>query len=285
MSEEIPDTVEKGIKSWLAAGAFTLVLVGGDVMKESRGEGIGFWIGGLLVILALPVYLSAAWWQVIKPKMDRRALEYLTAFSQRIPWWGRSLAFVLLAVGLAQIFPKLQFGPQPQIPPTTIEHPPINLPSQARPEYLKNITFGVDEGDQPTSVGGFATITIDRLRVAVDYSFYKSGWLPKRRIFIGELKEPMTGVQVRLPIITSGLRPDRGSSDLWWANSDDPIYPPDPTDLVPVVPYRCRLVIIGPAGEEQHYYFSMLRVISQQGKRRFGILRGPETNWVENWEK
>src|SRR5215472_8694640 len=132
MSEEIPDTVEKGIKSWLAAGAFTLVLVGGDVMKESRGEGIGFWIGGLLVILALPVYLSAAWWQVIKPKMDRRALEYLTAFSQRIPWWGRSLAFVLLAVGLAQIFPKLQFGPQPQIPPTTIEHPPINLPSQAR---------------------------------------------------------------------------------------------------------------------------------------------------------
>ena len=34
MSEELPDTVEKGIKSWLAAGAFTLVLVGGGCNKR-----------------------------------------------------------------------------------------------------------------------------------------------------------------------------------------------------------------------------------------------------------
>lgn len=104
--EQIPDTIEKGIKSWLAAGAFTLVLVGGDVMKESHGEGLGFWVGGVLVLLALPVYLSAAWWRLVKSKMDRRALEYVTAFSQRIPWWARSLIFVALAFALAQTMPR-----------------------------------------------------------------------------------------------------------------------------------------------------------------------------------
>jgi hypothetical protein len=112
MSEELPDTVEKGIKSWLAAGAFTLVLVGGDVIKESHGEGIGFWMGGFLVILALPVYLSAAWWKVVKSKMSNQALEYLTTFSEKIPWWASSLAFILLAVVLSQMLPKVQFFTQ-----------------------------------------------------------------------------------------------------------------------------------------------------------------------------
>jgi hypothetical protein len=154
-----------------------------------------------------------------------------------------------------------------------------------RPEYLKNIAFGIDEKDQPTFVGGISNITTDRLRVAVDYSYYKAGWLPKRRVPIGEFREPIMGVQIRIPIITSGLRPNRGSSDLWWGSSDDPIYPPDPNDLIPVVPYRCRLVIIGPTGEEQYYYFTMLRVISQQGNRRFGILREPESDWMSEWEK
>jgi hypothetical protein len=110
--DQLHDTVEKGIKSWLAAGAFTLVLVGGDMMKESHGEGIGFWIGGVLVVLALPAYLSAAWWKVIKPWLNHRALEYVTAFSQRLPWWARSLAFVVLALGLAQILPKVHFSPK-----------------------------------------------------------------------------------------------------------------------------------------------------------------------------
>jgi hypothetical protein len=109
VSDELPDTIEKAIKAWLGAVAFTLVLVGGDMMKESQGERAKFWLGGVLVLVALPIYLSAAWWRLIESKLDGRARQYIIAIASRIPWWVRSLAFVILAFALAQVLPGVHF--------------------------------------------------------------------------------------------------------------------------------------------------------------------------------
>src|SRR5258706_13355286 len=67
-----------------------------------------------------------------------------------------------------------------------------------RPEYLKNISFGGDYGTPSTIIEAIPTITTDRLRVYIDYSYYKAGWMQKVRAPIGEIKEPVAGVHVTL---------------------------------------------------------------------------------------
>jgi hypothetical protein len=108
MSDEIPDTVEKGIKSWIGAVAFTVVLIGGELMREDHAQrGVAFWIGAGLVVIGLPLYLSAAWWRLAKEKLDTRALELLRGLAENTPWWARSLLTLLLAFILAQFIPSL----------------------------------------------------------------------------------------------------------------------------------------------------------------------------------
>jgi hypothetical protein len=106
-----------------------------------------------------------------------------------------------------------------------------SAPAKARPEYLKNISFDGDYGDQPTLIEAVPTITTDRLRVFVDYSYYKAGWAKRIRAPIGDIKEPVAGVHVSLPTITYGQRPDGGINDVWWGGDKNlnayPIFPPD----------------------------------------------------------
>src|SRR5712692_4092192 len=88
-----------------------------------------------------------------------------------------------------------------------------------RPEYLKNISFGIDEGDRPSMVGAISAITTDRLRVSVDYSLYRNGWMQIIRAPIGEIKEPVKGQRVGIALITTAAnRPGAGSNDLWWGD-------------------------------------------------------------------
>src|SRR5260221_3402457 len=47
------------------------------------------------------------------------------------------------------------------------------------PEYLKEIGLGIGNGAIPLSLSAISTITAERLRVFVDYSEYRSGWMPK----------------------------------------------------------------------------------------------------------
>jgi hypothetical protein len=156
-----------------------------------------------------------------------------------------------------------------------------------RPEYLKNISFGGDYGNPSTIIEAIPTITTDRLRVYIDYSYYKAGWMQKVRAPIGEIKEPVAGVHVSLPIINYGQRPNGGGNDVWWGDPDlrYSISPPDLTDLLPATPFRARLVIVGPSGAEQHVYFMLIRVAKEPPVRGFGILREQNSDWKAEWEQ
>jgi hypothetical protein len=173
---------------------------------------------------------------------------------------------------------------------------PQNIPGPASgqtasnhsPEYLKDIAFGIDDGTKSTMMGAESAITADRLRVFVDYSLYRNGWVQRTRATIGVIKEPIKGQYVSLPLISTGRFVNTGSNDLWWGgplSASFPIPPPDLSDLLPAIPVRARLVVIGPSDEEQHYYFMLIRVAAQPGERRFGIVRPPETDWIDEWER
>jgi len=154
--------------------------------------------------------------------------------------------------------------------------PPSTEPSLAkRPEYLKNISFGGDYGNPSTIIEAIPTITTDRLRVYIDYSYYKAGWMQKVRAPIGEIKEPVAGVHVSLPIINYGQRPNGGGNDVGWGDPDlrYSISPPDLTDFIAGDPVSCRLVIVGPSGAEQHVYFMLIVLPRSLLSVDFGILR------------
>jgi hypothetical protein len=171
-------------------------------------------------------------------------------------------------------------------------HPPIQSYThmqlgQSGPEYLKNIVFGIDEriADKPSMLGATSALTVDRLRVFVDYTLYKNGWMTNKiRVKIGEIKEPVAGQNISLPFIYEVVRPS--VQNLFWGdpNLNQYIYPPDLIDLIPIVPYRARLAIIGPSGQEQHYYFEMFRFENDQ-VRRFAILHEQPRDWMDEWEK
>ena len=75
--------------------------------------------------------------------------------------------------------------------PTAIPSAPVltlapDPPPRPNPQFLKNIAFGVDDGpSMPTRFGATSTVTVERLRVFVDYSSYRNGWMPKIRAPIG----------------------------------------------------------------------------------------------------
>jgi hypothetical protein len=54
------------------------------------------------------------------------------------------------------------------------------------PKYLKSIGLG-GSGAEPLSLFATPSATSDRLRIFVDYSEYRSGWMERTRAFIGEL--------------------------------------------------------------------------------------------------
>src|SRR5262249_36779526 len=157
-----------------------------------------------------------------------------------------------VALSLLAASPILERLSPTTFAPETAKPEVISARPRSMPEYLKNIAFGGDYGDQPTIIEAVPALTTRRLSVYVCYSYYKYGWMQKIRAPIGDIKEPVAGVHIRLPIINYGLRPNGGTNDVWWG---DPtlrysIPPPDSTDLLPAMPVRARLVIVGPSGEE-----------------------------------
>jgi|GEM_PF-5030765 hypothetical protein len=242
----------------------------------------GLWISA--AVLAADVGLRMA------PNVHLR-FPFLRKFQDTALWGFAPLVlltiaggiFLMDALGWVQVTSSLL----PEAAPEALHNPAIT-----RPEYLKNIGFGVDNGagdSRPTMLAATSAITTDRLRIFVDYSIYRHGWMPKIRAPIGEIKEPVNGQLVRIPFIFSAMRDDAPTYDLWWGDPQSrfAIFPPDLSDLLPVTITRARVAIIGPSGTEQYYYFLLLRIPSQQNQpnaRRFEILRGPETNWIGDWE-
>jgi hypothetical protein len=133
-----------------------------------------------------------------------------------------------------------------------------------------------------------AAVTSDRLRVFVDYSEYNSGWTPKVRAFIGEIKEPVKGQVSRLQLITVATQPNGGTNNLWWGNPSDFHAVSNATinSLMPATIIHGRVVIIGKGEAEQRYYFTLLRAAEKPTSYKIGVLPDYESgDWIETWEK
>jgi hypothetical protein len=161
--------------------------------------------------------------------------------------------------------------------------PPTHL--KPGPKYLKEIGIGAGPAGEPLFIGGTSVVTADRLRVYVDFSEYRSGWMPKARAFIGEIKEPVKGKIERLQLIYYAVKENAGGNNLWWGNPSQnsaltiPLYP----STTPAIIVRARVAIIGPSGE-QHYYFMLVRGAENKGTD-VGVLPEHDSgDWIESWE-
>jgi hypothetical protein len=102
--EEIPDTPDKAVRGWIVAIGFTLVLVGGEMMAEK--DGTRFYLGAVLLMAAHPVYLSAAWWNVVRDRLSCRQISTLRLVANDLRWWFGLLAIVLIWLGISPLFDK-----------------------------------------------------------------------------------------------------------------------------------------------------------------------------------
>jgi hypothetical protein len=131
------------------------------------------------------------------------------------------IAVLLIGVDLG----KYLFGPNDRAKVSdSIKQPASTIPSLALctdgpcapvrlkqgPEYVKEIGLGVGS-EQPLMLQATSLVTVDRLRVAVDYSEYRSGWMFKTRAFIGEIKEPVKGKTERLQLIYPAVKANGGT--------------------------------------------------------------------------
>jgi len=153
------------------------------------------------------------------------------------------------------------------------------------PEYLKEFGLSVG-GSEPLWLNATPVITTDRLRIFVDYSEYRNGWMPKTRAFIGEIKEPVKGKTERLQLIHYlANKPNAGTNALWWGDPSHnyPATTPGYSSNLPAILVRARLAIVGQSGE-QHHYFMLVRSADNVGTY-VGILPEHDSgDWIETWE-
>jgi hypothetical protein len=168
--------------------------------------------------------------------------------------------------------------------------PPAVAEQKSRPhvEYLKNATLalGVDISQLPLVLGGTSAITTNRLRIFVDYSSHRSGWMARVRAPIGEIRDPVEGVFVRIQLIYRGTRPNGGTNDLWWGDNvnSHPVNMPEYNTVFPIAVTRGRAVIIGPSDGEQYVYFELVRG-KETNPPQFMILQDRDVgDWIAQWE-
>lgn len=122
--EDIPDTADRAVRGWIVAIGFTLVLVGGEMMAEKDGARTA--LGAILLVAALPVYLSAAWWRMTKEHLSGGQLSTLRMVASDTRWWFGLLAFVLVWLAVSpyaqQRWPFWSQGS----PSTNIVHEPVS---------------------------------------------------------------------------------------------------------------------------------------------------------------
>jgi hypothetical protein len=157
---------------------------------------------------------------------------------------------------------------------------PINR--KPGPVYLKEIGLGTLP--DVLTLQGAAAVTDERLRVFVDYSEYRNGWMPKSRAFIGEIKEPVKGKIERLQLVYPGTRPDGGTINLWWGNPSENHAVSQPYNPgIPAIIVRGRIAILGSKGE-QHYYFMLVREAETKGPYVGVIHEHDLGDWIGVWE-
>jgi hypothetical protein len=163
----------------------------------------------------------------------------------------------------------------------------------AQEQFLKDAVLAdwSDNPKEPLIFLGTPTLTTDRLRVVVEYSIYRNGWMSRVRFEVDPIKEPIKGQRVKVPVAHVGTKQNGGMEDLWWGTdphsanlvTNNPIYASGPASLT-----RGRVVIIGPNNKEQNaVYFEIVRAPNDAtGNLKFMVLQGREVgDWISDWEK
>jgi hypothetical protein len=153
-------------------------------------------------------------------------------------------------------------------------------PTAPRKEFIRNLSIAL-EPDRPVVLTGIAALTTDRLRVFVDYARAQgTGWSEKRRVRIGEIREPVKDQHIDIQLV---YRIAREGNDLWWgsnADANEGLYPAGGIikDTFPVPAIAGHVVIIGPDGSEQTYPFAFLR----HNDPKMPLSRFPESSpaWI-----
>jgi hypothetical protein len=158
----------------------------------------------------------------------------------------------------------------------------------AKEEFLKNVAITIGLGDEmPVGFGGTATLTTERLRIFVDYSMYRSGWMSRVRVPIGEVRDPVRGQFVRIQLAQKGTKPNGGANDLWWGSDPAPAHPilTPVYNNEPVAMVRGRVAIVGPNNKEQYVYFELMRAPNENGQFQILLLQGRAVDdWISRWE-
>lgn len=307
MSESsTPKSLWEAISSHIVWGAlvFTCFLIFIEkVLDKDYGTALAAILLGLGI--AAVAYHSKTWLERTNPNWAYAAALALVLalilspfveekrwpFSAWFPTSGSQLTADEIASAVVKALPKHQQDKAALIQPSDAitlcsDGPCIPVGLKPGPEYLRGIGLGTG-GTEPLTLNGTATVTTDRLRVAIDYSEYRSGWMEKARVFIGEIKEPIKGQTEHLQLIYYQKdRPNAGQNKLWWGEptKEHPVTASmfDGAPL-PAILIRARLAIIGANGE-QHYYFLLVRSAENIGTQVGVISQHEAGDWIGKWE-
>jgi hypothetical protein len=233
-------------------------------------------IGTLL--LFVPACHHCHVWHMARKSGGRRGLDSWCFIAPR-------LVIAILAVAGAAYGFGLRSSGSPQESKGT---PTQSASLPVKEEFFKNATITLGIGDEiPIAFGGTSTLTTERLRVFVDYSMYRSGWMSRVRVAIGEIKDPVKGQFVRIQLAYKGTKPNGGNLDLWWGSNPAPAHPIQTPIYAnePVATVRGRVAMVGPDNKEQYTYFELMRAPNENGQFRILILQGRAVDdWISKWE-
>lgn len=163
-------------------------------------------------------------------------------------------------------------------------------------EYLDSATtawsFAANRSSPPLTFWGTPLITVDKLRVFVDHKEYFGGrWTPNiTRAEIGDLRDVVKGTYREIALVHEANSGPLKA--LRWGpptlNQDIPM-PQEITSgsfgVMPAIPIRMRVVIIGPDNKEQYFYTEMLELTDNPNNQRFIIIHDDQRPaWAMAWE-
>jgi hypothetical protein len=229
------------------------------------------------LFLFVPACHHSHVWHKSRKSNGRRGLD---------SWYFIAPCLVILVLGAAGA--AYGFGLRASAAP---DSPPTAQP--VREQFLKDAVLAAwsDNPKEPLMFLGTPILTTDRLRVLVEYSLYRNGWMSRVRFEVDPIKEPVKGQRVKVPLAHIGGKPNGGAEDLWWGTDpssanlviNNPVYSSHSVSLT-----RGRIVIIGTNNKEQNaVYFEIARAPNDaSGNIKFMVLQGREVgDWVSDWEK
>jgi hypothetical protein len=283
-------TAHSGIDGAVLAVSELLFLLFGLPFGDALYHGKITALHWIYLAIAVTCAIGGPMWPAMRNRWasPRVAASVANAARDARVWVGLLLAFFLYGVSpdiYRRATAPVALAPSP---PSALcsDGPCAPVHLKPGPQYVKEIGLGPGAGPEPLFLQATAAVTAERLRVFVDYSEYRSGWMSRTRAFIGEIKEPVKGKTERLQLIYSAVKANGGTNNLWWGDPSQNHAVSSSTfngSPLPAIIVRGRVAIIGSNGE-QHYYFILLRGAENIGTQVGIIPEHDSGDWIESWE-